>query len=209
MTQHLPIAVGGARVKQTEPSGRSARTTDDHELFARFLGGDDEAFMEIFDRHTARLGSYCRKMVGHAGAAEDLMQDVWERVIRMRSEDRPPPPNPLGLIFWMARNLCLNFLRDRHQHASLDDLPVPPGSSAGVNDPSQLEELVVMALDRIPLQQREILILNAYSGYSFEEIAQMTDENVGAIRTRAWRARRQLKRVIVGLIELDGGHDHE
>jgi RNA polymerase sigma-70 factor (ECF subfamily) len=208
MSQQFAIPVGRKRAKPA-PSSTPTRQADDYTLFTRFLGGDDEAFMELFDRHTPRLGRYCRKMVGSEQAAEDLMQDVWERVIRMREKGQPAPPNPLGIIFWMARNLCLNFLRDRHAHPSLDDIPDQPGPALGLHDPSQLEELVVMALDKIPLDQREVLILNAYSGYSFEEIARMTDENVGAVRTRAWRARRGLKRAIVGLIELDRGYDSE
>jgi RNA polymerase sigma-70 factor (ECF subfamily) len=207
MTRHLSISAESVRTSQRPRT--SAQQADDHELFARFLAGDDEAFMELFDRHTPRLGSYCRKMVRNDEAAEDLMQDVWERVIRMRESDRPAPPNPLGIIFWMARNLCLNHLRDRRSHASLDLVADHPDAEQGIRDVSQLEELVVMALDRLPMEQREILILNAYSGYSFEEIARMIDQNVGAIRTKAWRARRQLKRAIVGLIELDGGADLE
>jgi len=58
-------------------------------------------------------------------------------------------------------------------------------------------------LNRLPLQQREILILNAYSGYSLEDIGQMFGESAGSIRTRAWRARTQLKRLIAVLVELD------
>ncbi len=59
------------------------------------------------------------------------------------------------------------------------------------------------ALEHLPLPQREVLILNAYSGYRFDEIAEMLGEPVGAIRTRAWRARVQLGRVVSALIELD------
>ncbi len=66
-----------------------------------------------------------------------------------------------------------------------------------------MEELVMIAMERLPLDQREVLILYAYSGYKFEEIAQMVGESHGAVRTRAWRARRQLKRIIAALIELD------
>ncbi|MCB0711409.1 MAG: RNA polymerase sigma factor [Ignavibacteriae bacterium] len=179
------------------------------ELFSRFMEGDNVAFMEFFDRHTSRLGKYCRKMVGNEREAEDVLQDMWEKVLRRREERTPIPPNPVGILYWLARNLCLNRIRDRKEHASLDDLSEGMHPAAEQNAPSQMEELVLIALERLPLSQREPLILNAYSGYSFEEIAEMMEESVGTIRTRAWRGRRQLKRLLTALIELDENSERE
>ena len=62
-----------------------------------------------------------------------------------------------------------------------------------------------MALDRLPMDQREVLILNAYAGYRYEEIAEMVGETVGAVRTRAWRARAKLGRIIAALLGLQEG----
>jgi RNA polymerase sigma-70 factor (ECF subfamily) len=103
----------------------------------------------------------------------------------------------------MARNICLNRLRTRNRTAPIDALAEDQHPSSEQNERSRMEELILMALERIPLEQREVLILNVYSGYTFEEIAEMTGESSGTVRTRAWRARRQLKRVITGLIALD------
>lgn len=179
------------------------RTDGDTHLFTRFLDGDDTAFLELFDRHSGRLGSYCRKMLGPGAAADDAMQDLWEQVLRLRESHRSTPPNPLGLLYWMARNLCLNRLRTQNRHSPLDALPERHHPSSEQSEKSRAEELILLALDRLPLEQREVLILNIYSGYTFEEIAEMTGENDGALRTRAWRARRHMKRVIAGLMELD------
>ncbi len=182
-------------------------SVDDRELFARFMEGDNIAFMEFFDRHTSRLGKYCRKMVGDQGEAEDILQDMWEKIIRRREERKTVPPNPVGILYWTARNLCLNRIRDRKNHTPLDELPEKLHPAVRQESPSDMEGLVVAALERLPLPQREPLILNAYSGYSFEEIAGMMDESVGTIRTRAWRGRRQLKRLITALIELDENNE--
>lgn len=182
---------------------------DDRALFARFLHGDDAAFMEFFDRHTPRLGRYCRKMVNDERAAEDILQDVWEKAIRMRGDDRPPPPNPVGLLYWMARNLCLNASRNDKRHAPLHGLAEERHPGSDRQDPTQLEELVTLALDRLPLSQREALILHFYSGYAFEEIAAMTGESPSAVRMRAWRGRRQIKRIVATLIELEESNQRE
>jgi DNA-directed RNA polymerase specialized sigma24 family protein len=59
-------------------------------LFEKFLAGDDTAFAELYREMNPRLSAYCHKLVGsRAGSAapraEDLMQELWERVIAMRS----------------------------------------------------------------------------------------------------------------------------
>jgi len=70
---------------------------------------------------------------------------------------------------------------------------------------SEMEEAVVVALDHLPENQRELLLLHSYSGYTYEEIAEMFGEGVGAIRTRAWRARLKLGRLIAALIDIEDG----
>lgn len=203
MNSYPSIGLEREPVKRKRPLNSPEVRSDDTELFARFFAGDDAAFIELFDRHTQRLARYFRKMIGDTRHVEDLLQDLWERVVRLRDGKRGVPPNPLGLLYWMARNLCLNFSRDQKHHLPLDYLAEREHPGASGRELSQLEELVVMALERLPMEQREVLILYAYSGYTFDEIAQMMEESSGAIRTRAWRARRQLKRIIAALVELD------
>jgi RNA polymerase sigma-70 factor (ECF subfamily) len=201
MNPYIQLVTGP--ISNQEEGPRPAGGLDDVALFDRFLGGDDRAFVEIFDRHTPRLGSYCRKMVGDPQAVEDLLQDLWEKVYRFRENGKGTPPNPLGLLYWMTRNLCLNHLRSLRRHASIEDVPESVHPTSISRELTQMEEIVVIALERLPLQQREVLILNAYSGYTLEEIGQMLGESAGSIRTRAWRARTQLKRLIAALVELD------
>ncbi len=191
--------------KKDSPSGRA--TGNDQALFARFLEGDDAAFMELFDRHTHRLYLYCLKFVNDRQRAEDLVQDLWERVIKLRAAGKSAPDNPVGLLVRIARNLCLNNIRDERSTSSLEDVPEWEHPSTTMRELTQHEELVVAALPRLPMQQREVLILHAYSGYRFDEIAEMLGEPVGAIRTRAWRARAQLGRIISALIALDESNE--
>jgi DNA-directed RNA polymerase specialized sigma24 family protein len=59
-----------------------------------------------------------------------------------------------------------------------------------------MEELAVAALQELPFNHREVLVLNIYCGYSFEEIATMLGKSPEAIWTRASRARSQLRKLI-------------
>jgi RNA polymerase sigma-70 factor (ECF subfamily) len=186
-----------------------AALATDVQLFSRFMEGDDTAFMELFDRHTHKLYMYCLKFIGDRRQTEDMVQDLWEKVIKLRSEGRGTLDNPIGFLIRMARNLCLNHIRDRKQMASLQDLSEREHPASSQRELTHNEELVVAALAHLPEAQREVLVLNAYSGYRFDEIAEMLGEPVGAVRTRAWRARTHLGRVISAFIGLDETKEEE
>lgn len=196
----------------SEPT-RPKPPSDDIDLFRRFLGGDDSALVKMFDRHNHRFYLYCLQFVQEPNQAEDLTQELWERIIRLRSERTVEVHNPMGLMLTIARNLCIDAVRKTRRHSDLDDLPEASHPVVSLPELSHLEELVIIALPHLPLAQREVLALNAYAGYRFDEIAEMLGEPVGAIRTRAWRARAHLGRIIAAMIELDddnrkaGGHD--
>jgi RNA polymerase sigma-70 factor, ECF subfamily len=192
-----------------EPERTRSDQSPDAAHFTRFLAGDDAAFMQLFDRHTHRLFLYCLKFLGDREAAEDVVQDLWERVIKLRTAPREAPDNVLAFLYRIARNLCLNRRRDQKGQTSLEGLTEHEHPRADARELSQHEELVIAALPRLPIAHREVLILNAYAGYRFDEIAEMLGEPVGAIRTRAWRARAQLGRIVSALIALDESEDEE
>lgn len=172
----------------------------DNALFERFLAGDDTAFLLLFRRHNPRLYLYCSKIVGSRTEASDILQDVWERMARFRPEGREAPTSPLGLLIRTTRNLAINHLKRRGRTVSLDSGEGTIHRGEQAEELSEMEEAVVMALDRLPIEQREVLVLNAYCGYQYQEIAEMLEEEPAAVRTRAWRARTRLARIIAELI---------
>jgi len=193
-------------VLEGKKEGRSSpkpQATTDESLFDRFLSGDDRALVELFDRHNHRLYLYCLQFVHDPQRAEDITQEMWEKIIRLRAEGRATSQNPVGLLVTIARNLCLDDIRKQRYHSPLEDLPETSHPTATIRELSHLEELVLLALPHLPEAQREVLVLSAYSGYRFDEIADMLGEPVGAIRTRAWRARVHLGRMISALVGID------
>jgi RNA polymerase sigma-70 factor (ECF subfamily) len=172
----------------------------DTQLFDQFLAGDDRAFAELFDRHHHRLYLYCLKLVGSPDHAEDIVQEVWERVIRMRSNPQHVL-NPTGFLLRITRNLSLNHLRDTKKLTSIDDVQEHKLPTVQIREKSELEELVVICLNKLPIEMREVLILYTYSGYRFDEIAEMMGKSVDAVRMRASRARAQLRTMILSMTE--------
>jgi RNA polymerase sigma-70 factor (ECF subfamily) len=190
-------------IREIDSVTEAPRATEDSRLVARFIAGDNGAMETLFDRHNHRLFLYCVHLVRSRERAEDLTQEMWERVIRMRDERRLTAENPLGLLVRIARNLCLDALRRDRRHDSLDELPDSAHPVDRIPELGHLEELVIIALAHLPLEQREVLVLNAYSGYQFDEIAAMLGEPYGAVRTRAWRARAHLGRIVAAMVGID------
>ena len=185
-----------------KPGARpSMREQDDVELFVRHLAGDHAALMELFDRHNQRMYLYCARILNDRLIAADVAQEIWEKIIRMREAGAEPPRRPLGLLLRMARNLCLNQLRSRRKLTPIDEIDEAQHPSVTIREMSHREELIVKALARLPIAQREVLVLNAYSGYGFDEIAEIMKKPVGAIHTTAWRARIRLGKLMMELME--------
>jgi RNA polymerase sigma-70 factor (ECF subfamily) len=189
----------------TEPRERplNSGNAEDIALFQRFLDGDDTAFMILFRRHTPRLYLYSVKILGNRQLANDIVQDVWERMARFRPEGRESPVSLFGLLIRTTRNLCINQLKVRDRNVSLEAMPEWQRPPAHTTEMTELEEAVVAALDYLPVEQREVIVLHTYCGYSYDEIAEMLEEPSAALRTRAWRARTRLARIIAELIGAD------
>ncbi|HVZ40419.1 MAG TPA: RNA polymerase sigma factor [Candidatus Kapabacteria bacterium] len=175
-------------------------TSDDAALFGRFLDGENEAFVSLFRKYNQRLFVYCVKIVGDAQLAQDMTQEMWERVIGMR-ESPQQVRNPGGLFLRIARNLCIDHIRKQRPMVPLEDV----GNIEMVMDarsaPSELEELALAMLDRLQFEYREVLILNLYCGYRFDEIAAMTGKTPDAIWARASRARAHLRKLVAAAID--------
>lgn len=190
----------------TVPSANVWSTTEnagegrDAQLLERFIAGDDAAFVELFDAHNHRLYLYCVNIVKDAQAAEDITQEMWERVLRLRVEPKAIR-NPAGFFVTIARNLSLNHVRDRRKLDALD------GEHEHLASPHRErtaeEEMVRHALDRLSFDYREVLILSVYSDYSFEEIAGMLGTTRLAVWKRASRARARLGALVVEMLEAE------
>jgi RNA polymerase sigma-70 factor (ECF subfamily) len=176
---------------------------EDAALFERFLNGEDEAFVALFKRHNRRLFTYAAKILGSHEQAEDITQELWERVIQIRSSPQQIH-NPAGFFVRMARNLCLDHLKRGRRTIRLDDADDSPHLGAAATELTEMEEIAVAALDGLPFESREVLVLNLYCGYRFDEIATMLGKSPDAVWARASRARAQLRNIVAAEMEGKG-----
>jgi RNA polymerase sigma-70 factor (ECF subfamily) len=196
-TSAIAIDVSSARMLNSRQStvDSAAGRDVDAALLRRYVGGDDAAFAELFDRHHHRLYLYCLKLLGDEQQAEDLMQEAWERVIRLRLKPQPVD-NPVGFLVTVARNLCFNHLKQQRRRTFLATFLDRAETSVAVHEEADLAEHMRHALARLPVDYREVLVLHSYCDYDYDEIAAMLAMNVTAIRMRASRARAQLRTIL-------------
>jgi RNA polymerase sigma-70 factor (ECF subfamily) len=176
------------------------------QLFHNFLAGNDAAFRTLYDAYERSLYIYCVRLLKNEAEAKDLFQDIWMRMYKMRGE-RMEIKKFSGLLFTVARNYCLNALRNNRSVFSLEEMPEDSEIFVRTNDieSADLRELLQSALAQLPFNQREAFILREYVGYNYDEIAGIMGTNAANVRARAHRARERLRTIVSAWLELKGG----
>jgi len=153
-------------------------------------------FLDEIEAAVPALRRYARGLVGDADRADDLVQDCLERAIRKRRLWRPTGP-VRAWLFTMLLNLYRNELRSRKRRGEtfpIDDLAVPPAIAPSQPGHIALGELA-RALEKLPAEQREALLLVVLEGASYAEAAGILDIPVGTLMSRLGRARAALRRL--------------
>lgn len=155
--------------------------------------GDLDCLATLFERHHRPLFGFFYRMTGDRPASEDLVQEVFVRVLKYRAS-YVERGSFRGWLFRIARNV-------RHDVARSPALePIPGGMDIPLGEPGpavQLEQretasLLRQALQQLPPDKRELIILARYHGMSYEELGTLMDADPATIRVRLHRAVRRL-----------------
>jgi len=149
-----------------------------------------KAFIETFRQYKNSIYLYALKMLGDKDSAGDVSQEVFLRLYSRQAEDQTIG-DVKSWLFVVARNLCLNHIRDHKRITSLDADTDNAGAATGTEG-EQLR-LLRRALLSLEPKYRETLILKEYQGFSYSEIAEITGTTIPAIRSLLYKARLQLK----------------
>ncbi|HYM21191.1 MAG TPA: RNA polymerase sigma factor [Candidatus Kapabacteria bacterium] len=169
---------------------------EETELLHKVFAGDDGAFHLLYARYNKKLTIFAAKMLCSRERANDLAQEVWMRVIEQRK--KPQEIEHVGAyLFRIARNLSLDAIRKDRGHTPLDDVAEEQHPSAATSgERTELEEIVLLALDSLSPDDKELLVMHTYLGYGYDEIAEMQSKSPEAIWTRASRARTKLRTIV-------------
>jgi RNA polymerase sigma-70 factor (ECF subfamily) len=151
-------------------------------------------FLDEIETCVPALRRYARALTRNVDRADDLVQDCLERAIRKRGLFRPTGPIQAWL-FRILVNLWRNSLRSdrrRGEHVAYDALVIEPSIPGPQHGRLALGEMN-RALDRLPDDQRETLLLVVLEGVSYEEAASILGIPIGTVMSRLSRARAALR----------------
>jgi RNA polymerase sigma-70 factor (ECF subfamily) len=176
------------------------RTTDDR-LLEKAGGGDQSAFLELYERHRQSIFRFAYRLLGSVELAEDVTHDCFLGLIRKLENFDPSRGSLRTYMYAAARNLAMKHFRSTGREAALDDLTQEPNIPKRQEPLRRLldEELSMKVKDAIsdlPPLQREALILFEYEGLALSEVATVVGTDVGTVKSRLHRARERLRRTL-------------
>jgi len=183
--------------------GRSDEDTEDVRLMQLVAAGDTSAFEQLIERHQALVAGTVARMLGSNSDVEDIAQQVFIRVWKSARRYIPRAKFTTWLLK-ITRNLVFNELRrsKRHAHISLQSEPGAeevllkdeknPAPDASLLE-SELQRAIEEAIIQLPESQRMALVLRRYEQLSYEQIAEVLDLSVPAVKSVLFRARTELR----------------
>jgi RNA polymerase sigma-70 factor (ECF subfamily) len=211
----------GELVTASTPTDRTNDESDLRDTIARAQRGDIDAFNVLVERFQRAAFVVALRMLGERELAADVTQDAVLAAYRNIGRFRGG-----SFRVWLLRivtNLCLDHWRaqQRRPTVSLDAILAPSDESGGESAPHAVASLVARegdpaalaeqrelqaaiqtALLAVPEEQRLAVVLCDVEGLSYEEIAQVTQTNIGTVKSRLARGRARLRDVLLRQPEL-------
>ena len=172
---------------------------------ARSREGERAAFDVLVKRHFDAVATYASKVLRDEDRALEVTQETFVRAFRYRESYREDAGSVRGWIFSIAANRIRDAARRRRDAPESLELaaePVAASEDALLSFArGAVRETVLAALDDLPAEYKEVVLLKYIQDLTYEEVARTLGLTVGAARMRALRARDLLARRLAGLVE--------
>ena len=160
-------------------------TEDDSSLLALVQSGDDKAMASLFDRYSKVVYSVALRVLRDPSAAEDVLQEVFMQIWRNPDSFTAARGSLGGWLSIVSRNRSIDSLRRKRPTTDVDDVPL--ASSFNLADEAERNSLMERArsvIVKLPTEQRKTLEMAFFDGLTHSEIAEMTGDPLGTVKTR-------------------------
>ena len=193
----------GATPQMPPTAATAAHEPTDTELMIQVKNGDIGQLGVLFERHHRPLYAFFVRLTGSRALAEDLVQEVFVRLLKYRHTFRGGEFAPW--VFRLARNAAADqYSRRRPEDPLPEDNHEPASSAPLVSDTVVQDEeqaRLRVAIGRLSPDKRELLLLARFQLLPYDQIARLLDTTVGAVKVRVHRALKDLRRAYVGTEE--------
>ncbi len=185
---------------QEDTSAASAEGCEEYAWMREIAAGDQQALRMLIHKWQTPLFHFFLRFLNQPQTAEDLTQMVFIRVHQAAPRYQPTARFSTWL-FHIARKLLYNEFRrmKRKPSSALEDLPeivqqhATSDSSRGLQE---WEDWMQQALDQLPDRQKEVMLLHIQQGFSYEEIARITQNSMSTVKSLLYRSRQFLKHLL-------------
>jgi RNA polymerase sigma-70 factor (ECF subfamily) len=164
----------------------------DEQLLDLYHSGDAKAFFEFYSRHSGRVSGYAIKKGMTPEAADEIRQESFLRLHRSIHHYQKGRP-ALPWFFTLVHNCLIDAYRDtarlnkvKSEYGQNENADVSEEASSDVGD-------VMLALGKLPLDQKQIVELRVLSGKSFKEISEELEKSEVGLRKIFERAKKKIK----------------
>jgi RNA polymerase sigma-70 factor (ECF subfamily) len=158
---------------------------DDAELLTRVQRGDERAMAVLFDRYSKIVYSVALRVLRDTASAEDVMQEIFMQIWRNPNSFVAAKGSLGGWLAVVARNRSIDTLRRKRPSEQVEEMNL--ASSTNIADEAErsiLMERARAAVLLLPIEQRKTLEMAFFDGLTHSEIAEMTGDPLGTVKTR-------------------------
>lgn len=191
--------LGRGKAQHSNSLSVKSSREEDHLLMLKTQNDDQKAFKKLFEKYKGPIMSYVYSLIGDP-LAEEITQEVFLRVYRYR-KTYTPKARFTTWLWTIARNVSIDFLRSSARNElvhSTDENPIfdqleSPISNAETQmiENSEIEK-INKCIDRLPDSQKDLLLLQINSDVTYEEMSDLTNTTVSAVKSLLFRARTSL-----------------
>ena len=170
---------------------------DDKQLISRALSGSERAWVKLVRRYESRVYNLAYRMTGSQQDALDLMQESFLAAFRNLPNYRHDGPFPAWLLR-ITSHRSVDFLRRRrgnplHRAEDVQDHEPESGSLESDAEHHQLRRQLLSVLQRLPVEQRQVVELKFFQGLTFEDIAGQIGIPANTAKTRLYAALKTMR----------------
>jgi len=167
----------------------------DNAVMEQVQAGDTDQLATLFERYHVPLFQYLLQLSRNRAWSEDLVQEVFFRVLKYAGSYDPTFPFKVWL-YRMARNVYFDAAHKRRGEVFSDHLDAIPSNQPVTEDVvARRQDTMFLqeALQRLPEEKREVLVLSRFHDLRYDDIAQILKCEVGTVKVRAYRALKELR----------------
>jgi RNA polymerase sigma-70 factor (ECF subfamily) len=195
---NAPVVPSATIAPDSAPAAVDVVFDEDSELLDRLAADDETAFRMLVERHIDRAYAIALRIVGNAADAEDVVQDTMLKIWSHRGRWQHGRAKFSTWLYRVISNRCID-LRRKPRTENVDSVPeVADGQpdAADIIERNELNDMLELAMQRLPEQQRVAVILSYHENMSNGEIAQVMDTTVAAVESLLKRGRQQLRQLL-------------